>query len=1081
MAANEEELRIKISSVLESEVISKFGLTPGRYEYTFISGGRPDALYGHVLIEYKAVGKLSKQVDVVKAKEQIIEYIKKEAGTDDKCVLFLGVIISDKIAFVRFNAKEKNWLIRGPHEINKITVSKLIEAIRGLSRKKLSVENLLQDFGPRSPIADKSVRIFYNDIIKSKNPKTEALFHDWKRLFSQVCAYSPDKLKGLEKQYEIKGSIDYGALLFAIHTYYALLMKLLAAEIAYTFGAGKWLKSYVSTLEDSRMKNLETFKETLRDIESGGIFRKLLNVTNFIEGDYFSWYLEELDEEMADSISTISGSLSGYEAATPILEPEHTKDLLKRLYQNLVPKKIRHDLGEYYTPDWLAELLLDEVKLTIPELEKKAEEKGDPTTPFNLRVLDPACGSGTFLISVIKRLKEYAELHFMKDILPSYVLRNVVGFDLNPLAVLTARTNYLLAMADVFAYANESVEIPVYLADSLLVETKTTLTGVSYVLRTYSGVFELPKSIVDKGILSKLLEVIDRFVRLGYSPGEFKQVVKGEFSLDELELKLVGELYQTFLRLEKEGKNHVWASIIRNAFAPLTIINACGKFNFVVGNPPWINWENLPIDYREATTGLWSSYRLLKRTKGMGLGKVKRDMAMLFVARCLDRFTMAEGKLGFLIPFTVYKTQTGAGFRDFLVRGLRREQGNVCPCRVLKIHDLVTLYPFEGATNRASLIVIKKKGETRIPIRCTLWNNPSSVGVGQEEELEDVKRKTSQLDLVFIPIDKNRPESSWMETSEKAYGAIKKVIGESPHYKAHAGVYTGLSQVYWVDILSEQQNQLLISNQVNPGQKKNVENIEQLVERDLVYPLVRGRDIKKWYVPKTSKGIIVPHDSKTGKPVPEHSLRVKYPKSYSYFAHFKKDLEGRAIHKLWGKRNPFYTLYDIGKYTFSPYKVVWKYISGKISGKGQFSVAVMEPVRNEKLGKKSVIPDHRIMTIPIENKEEAHYLAAVLNSSIMRLIVMSYTIETAISAHVMKNIQIAKFSSKDPLHLRLTELSIEAHEAMKKYREDKNNKHKKEVAKIGLEIDNIVGSLYGINDSEMVEVKKMLTVLGKGD
>jgi SAM-dependent methyltransferase len=110
-----------------------------------------------------------------------------------------------------------------------------------------------------------------------------------------------------------------------------------------------------------------------------------------------------------------------------------------------------------------------------------------------LSVLDPACGSGTFLILTVKRFREYAEGHYLKDILISYILRNVVGFDLNPLAVLAARTNYLLSIADLFEYAKGPIEIPVYLADSLLVETKTTLTGTSYAIRTYVGVFEFPR------------------------------------------------------------------------------------------------------------------------------------------------------------------------------------------------------------------------------------------------------------------------------------------------------------------------------------------------------------------------------------------------------------------------------------------------------------------------------------------------------------------------------------------------------------------------------------------------------------
>jgi hypothetical protein len=69
-AANEEELRIKASTVLESEVISKLGITSGRYEYTFVSGGRADALYGHVIIEYKVLESFR-----LKPKEKLLSQI----------------------------------------------------------------------------------------------------------------------------------------------------------------------------------------------------------------------------------------------------------------------------------------------------------------------------------------------------------------------------------------------------------------------------------------------------------------------------------------------------------------------------------------------------------------------------------------------------------------------------------------------------------------------------------------------------------------------------------------------------------------------------------------------------------------------------------------------------------------------------------------------------------------------------------------------------------------------------------------------------------------------------------------------
>jgi len=93
-----------------------------------------------------------------------------------------------------------------------------------------------------------------------------------------------------------------------------------------------------------------------------------------------------------------------------------------------------------------------------------------------------------------------------------------------------------------------------------------------------------------------------------------------------------------------------------------------------------------------------------------------------------------------------------------------------------------------------------------------------------------------------------------------------------------------------------------LSNPRLPGQKKEVRQVEQVVEKDLVYPLIRGRDVKKWYVEGEYGYIIVPHNPNTGKPIPEGELKTKHPKTYEYFYTFRDELKNRSIHKLWGKR-----------------------------------------------------------------------------------------------------------------------------------------------------------------------------------
>ena len=204
-ARNEEDLKIKVESWIQ-EVISKF-FEPGKepevaYEHrTKISGKREDALYGTVIIEYKAPKKLDTGSEFVRAKEQIEDYIKEEAdGKPENFGKFFGVILDGyNISFVRF--RRNQWVADKPTELSEESVYRLLEAIISLKRKAIDADFLLTDFGPESETSEKVISVLYEALEKSKSSRTEMLFRDWKRVFSQVCAYSPSKLEGLRKTY----------------------------------------------------------------------------------------------------------------------------------------------------------------------------------------------------------------------------------------------------------------------------------------------------------------------------------------------------------------------------------------------------------------------------------------------------------------------------------------------------------------------------------------------------------------------------------------------------------------------------------------------------------------------------------------------------------------------------------------------------------------------------------------------------------------------------------------------------------------------------------------------------------------
>jgi len=120
---------------------------------------------------------------------------------------------------------------------------------------------------------------------------------------SQTCSSQAQ----LAREYGIEGTVNYDALIFSIHTYYALLLKLIAAEIVYLYGGGKFYRSYIAELDDAySKKGLEGLKEALQDLESGGVFKRLMNIENFLEGDYFSWHLDVLDGDLADLIAELA-------------------------------------------------------------------------------------------------------------------------------------------------------------------------------------------------------------------------------------------------------------------------------------------------------------------------------------------------------------------------------------------------------------------------------------------------------------------------------------------------------------------------------------------------------------------------------------------------------------------------------------------------------------------------------------------------------------------------------------------------------------------------------------------------------
>lgn len=1037
---SEEDLRIGFEKLIDP-IMRRLNIKSNpRYEKSVFSG-RSDAVHGQVIIEYEYPKSLISKSVVSHAYDQLIAYLSDESK-EAKLTQLVGIgFDGDQIFFVRYQDKNSKivdktrFVINGPYDFNPESAKTFLIHLRALSRIPLTAENLSQKFGPQSELAPKTVSALAT-ALKYWGDQTHirTFYNEWKRLFGiiygdQFSGHQEEEVEELSKLYGVDKETDFQELLFSVHTYFAFLMKLISAELLtlreISFGSS--LASRLVHLSDNDLKR------QLEDIESGGIYARK-GITNFLEGDFFSWYLDALESPaLKDAIREIARGLSEFEPATSTLDPISTRDLLKKLYQYLIPQEVRHRLGEYYTPDWLAELLLNEVGYD-----------GDTEKRF----LDPACGSGTFLVLAIQRAKQHgAKEKWPRLEIAKRIVSNICGFDLNPLAVIAARTNYLFALGDL-ADELSNFEIPVYLADSVLWPNQTGQLQLSnpggefLPLDTSVKQFHIPQIwIQDRGFLmSKAAPLVERFAKNKFEPTEAMEHFTKEGLFFPPHEQVIKNFYEQILDLEKQGKNGIWARFLKNAFAPMVV----GKFDFVVGNPPWIRWDFLADGYREATKHLWKNYGLFS-LKGYAqmLGGAKPDFSMLFVYASSDYYLKEGAKLGFLITQEVFKSKgAGEGFRRFRL-------GDRDYLKILKAHDLASIQPFEGATNKTAAIILKKGEKTEYPVPYIVWTKKKNVGkIATDKMLDEVMISLNSKKLIANPLGTNVGAWQTFEISEENLLAIE---GRN-FYKARAGAWADPYGVFWLEIkqlLSD--GNLLVSNLAERS-RTLVKKVEEKIESDLIYPAIQGRNVVRWGLDSSFFVLLVNDRDNPMKGYEEPVMRSKWPLTYNYLTKFRVELSARTSYKKFHSKSgaAFYSQYNIGDYTFSRYRVVWKRMTTDI-------VATVISEIKTPYGYKAIIPLDTTTIFSIENEHEAHYLCAIINSNPIRNFIKSFSSAGRGfgTASVMEHVGIPKFDLKNSLHLELSEISKNCHS----FRIDGKDK---EIERLEKENDDLVKKLFKI-------------------
>ena len=341
------------------------------------------------------------------------------------------------------------------------------------------------------------------------------------------------------------------------------------------------------------------------------------------------------------------------------------RDTLKDLYHAVIPRSIRHDFGEYYTPDWLARAVCEEVMDADWRRETIAMAvAGQLNGPA---VLDPSCGSGTFLYHAVQLLladaAQHPELADRPQTQVEIVNDLVAGIDLHPVAVELAKTTKIAAFSEWAAYAYSENAPSVHLGDSLQWESRYLTApialddNIAIQTDTPDAPLILPRAFLLNDRFDALLnQVFDYAGRPPY-PG-LEADLTALLGMSQAAEQAAGlELYRRLRDYIESGRNHIWHWYIANLAQPIRLM--ANPPSRLVGNPPWVVYNAMAADrqdkFREQALlrGVWAGANLA----------TQNDLAATFVATCVDYYLKPGGKFGFVLPYAALRARHWGPFR----------------------------------------------------------------------------------------------------------------------------------------------------------------------------------------------------------------------------------------------------------------------------------------------------------------------------------------------------------------------------------------------------------------------------------
>lgn len=664
----------------------------------------------------------------------------------------------------------------------------------------------------------------------------------------------------------------------------------------------------------------------------GDLFSQRSQIHGVVEQDFFDWPLE-CGPAGRQWVAALARRLSQFDWAAV----DH--DVMKTIYESVITVETRKRLGEYYTPDFLAEAVIEATVLD----------------PLKQRILDPACGSGTFLFHCVRRFLAAAEAKAMPTVdTLNLLVDRVAGIDVHPVAVTLARVTYLLAIGQKYLRSPErpALRIPVYLGDSVQWGQRQDLfSSESLNVATNDGVQLFADEL---RFPDRLLGDADRFDSLVAemseaasnrdrgSPFPSMQPIARRHALSGDDLETITKTFDTMCRLHDQGRDHIWGYYVRNLARPAWLARPENRLDVLVGNPPWLS-------YRFMTEGMKLVFRSMSEERGLWTGgnvASHQDLSDMFVVRTIEQYLVDGGSFGFIMPAGVLARKQSDGLRSgsWDTRSSGRVSAAFRPA-----WDLSPISPQFFPRTACAVFGQRSDSPSVMPVDAELWSGPiPDVSASWSEVKPHIHRTHFQVRVVHDePVDES-PYRSRFANGANIYPRAIMMVQEDDAPPVGTG-----------------QGRVAVRSDRGIYEKapwKDLPDLKGVVEAQFIHPLLIGENILP-FRQRSAGAAVLP--LRNGSMLSESQmgdydgLRRWWEES----ARLWRDLQKTKL-TLTEHVDHYSKL--TSQFPLAPHRVVYG-----ASGMHVTACRVSDP---------SAVIEHQLYWAATQSEEESHYLCAILNS-----------------------------------------------------------------------------------------------------